>query len=98
MHRLPVHLLGARGARIDVAVHAGLVALVAEVDLKRLETLAAYRGKVGDFEKGERRVHGGRLSPKSPRNTVVSFAVLQSVLPYLLSIPHPSSTSPTSYT
>src|SRR5712691_1216065 len=43
VHRLPVHLLGARGAGVDVAVHAGLVALVAEVDLKRFETLAAYR-------------------------------------------------------
>src|SRR6266480_6236255 len=58
VHRLAVHLLGARGARVDVAVHAGLVAFVAEVDLKRRETLAAYRGKLGDFEEGERRAHG----------------------------------------
>ena len=59
MHRLAVHLLGARGTRVDVAVHAALVAFVAEVDLERLETLAAYRGKVRDFEERERRVHGG---------------------------------------
>src|SRR5258708_2040060 len=58
VHRLPVHLLGARGTRVDVAVHAGLVAFVAEVDLERLETLAAYRGKVRDLEERERRVHG----------------------------------------
>src|SRR5256885_9316136 len=83
VHRLPVHLLGARGASVDVAVHAGLVALVAEVDLERRETLAAYRGKVGDFEEGERRVHGGRLSPKLPKNAVVSFAVPESALAYI---------------
>src|SRR5207247_11453223 len=57
-HRLAVHLLGARGTGVDVAVHAGLVALVAEVDLKRLETLAAYRRKVGDLEERQRCVHG----------------------------------------
>ena len=59
------------------------VAFVAEVDLERLETLAAYRGKVRDFEKGKRCVHGGRLSPKVPKNAVVSFAVLESALAYI---------------
>src|SRR5207248_2468833 len=61
VHGLQVHLLGARGAGVDVAVHAGLVALVAEVDLERLETLAAYRGKARDFEERERGVHGAVL-------------------------------------
>src|SRR6266705_2362781 len=57
VHRLPVHLLGARGTRVDVAVHAGLVALVAEVDLKRFQALPCAEREIGDLEKGKRCVH-----------------------------------------
>jgi hypothetical protein len=55
--RLPGHHLAAVGTRIDVAVQAGLVASVAEVDLQRLERASRHGRKVGVLEQGQRGVH-----------------------------------------
>ncbi len=54
---LGVHHLGAVGAGRDVAVQAALVALVAQVDLKCLQALAADRREVGGCEQGQGGVH-----------------------------------------
>ena len=55
--RLPGHLLGAAGTGIHVAMHAGLVALVAQVHLQSFKSAAAYRGKIGKAHARQRCVH-----------------------------------------
>jgi len=57
-----VHLLGAVRAGVDVAVHAALVAGVAEVDLQGLDALAAQRREVGDLEQRQGGVHAAWTS------------------------------------
>ena len=57
--RFAGHELGARGARVHVAVQAALVALVAEVDLQRLQAAPAQRGKPELLDQRQCRVHSG---------------------------------------
>ncbi len=61
--RVPIHHLGAVRTGVDVAMHAALVAAIAEVDLQGLEDPAPQRGKVGRLEQGQCCVHG---IPESP--------------------------------
>ena len=56
--RLRRHHLPAVGARVDVAVQAGLVAAVAEVDLQRIDGAPGEGREVGLAEQRQRRVHG----------------------------------------
>src|SRR6266571_6659351 len=55
--RLARHQLGALRAGIDVAVHAALVALVAEIDLQRFQAPAPERREAVSPHQGERGVH-----------------------------------------
>ena len=57
--RQGVHLLRAFRTRVHVAVHARLVAAVAQVDLQRCETTPAYRRKGGIGQQRKRIVHVG---------------------------------------
>jgi len=54
-----VHLLGAAGPGVYMAVHAGLVAGVAQIDLQGLDGAAAQRREVGDPEQRQGGVQGG---------------------------------------
>src|SRR5258708_3173374 len=56
------HLLGAVRARSDMAMHAGLVAAIADVDLERVEPAAAKRREGNCFKTWQRFVHGGNLA------------------------------------
>src|SRR5712692_5114422 len=55
--RLARHQLGALRAGVDVAVHAALVALVAEIDLQRFQARAPERREAVSPHQGERGVH-----------------------------------------
>ena len=53
-----IHHLGAVGARVHVAVLAGLVAFVAQIDLQRGQARAADGWKLGGLQQGQCGVHG----------------------------------------
>src|SRR3974390_31348 len=55
---IALHFLGAVRSRIDVAMHAGLVAAIADIDLQRLKVCAPYGEKGDALEKGQRIAHG----------------------------------------
>ena len=80
--RLAVHLLGAVRPGIDVAVHAGLVAAVAEIDLQRVEPAAAGgQERTGSSEGGQMcRACGGHHKVASVDNcaTLVTNAAAPS--------------------
>src|SRR6267142_2364045 len=60
------HHLGARRAGVDVAVHATLVAAVADVDLQRLQPLAAQGREAVLPQQRERRMHQSRCGGGAP--------------------------------
>ena len=66
-HRLPVHGFGALGTGRHVAMGAGLVAAIAQVDLQRIGAVAVDGGKIGFREQGKRIVHTGSLVGKMGR-------------------------------
>ena len=55
---LPVHRFGAMRPRVDVTVHAGLVAAVAQIDLQRRQGAPADRREVGSRNERQDVVHG----------------------------------------
>ena len=62
MGRLQRHHLGAGRSGVDVAVHARLVALIAEIDLQGLEPLALDGGEFRLPHQRQRGVHSS-LTP-----------------------------------
>ena len=63
------HFLGAVRAGIDVAMHAGLVAAIADIDLQRVEPAAPERRKLDRFEQRPSIAHRnlGRRSGQARR-------------------------------
>ena len=67
------HLLGAVRPGIDVAMEAGLVAAIADIDLQRVEPAAAERRKGNGIEQRQHVAHGRsslgapNLGPQMPR-------------------------------
>jgi hypothetical protein len=59
---LAAHLLGAMRARADMAMHAGLVAAVADIDLQRVEPSAANRREGYLLEPRQTLVHAANLA------------------------------------
>ncbi|MNC94282.1 hypothetical protein D3C83_110970 [compost metagenome] len=48
-HSFPIHHLGARRPGVDMAMHAALIAFVAEIDLQGFKAPAADLGKIRGF-------------------------------------------------
>ena len=51
------HFFGAVGARVDVAMHAGLVAAIADIDLERVEPAAPDRREGNLLKQGPSIAH-----------------------------------------
>ena len=58
-HMVRIHHLGAVGPGGDMTVQATLVALVAQVDVERVEPATTDRREIGGGQQGQRGVHGG---------------------------------------
>ena len=56
------HLLGAVRARVDVAMHAGLVAAIADIDLQGVEPAAADRREGNFLQQRKGVVHAGNVA------------------------------------